>query len=68
MGLTRIFLLSEAFNLQPFRGARGIEPLSSNDRAKPLEVEIRTLTKRTTIGLGITLIATISYVPPISPL
>jgi len=60
--LTGFFLyyLSKAFNIQPFRGARGIESLSSNGRAKPLEAEIKMLTKRTTIGLCITLIATIS--------
>ncbi|KAJ1324051.1 hypothetical protein MN608_10110 [Microdochium nivale] len=62
--LTSFFLyyLSKSFNLRPFKswGSSGIQSLGSNERAQPLRAEISKLTLRTTIGLGITLIATIT--------
>ncbi|KAJ1327365.1 hypothetical protein MN608_06692 [Microdochium nivale] len=62
--LTSFFLyyLIKSFNILPFRTWRsaGIQSLGSNERARPLRVTINKLTSRTTIGLGITLVATIT--------
>ncbi|KAH7027210.1 uncharacterized protein B0I36DRAFT_326668 [Microdochium trichocladiopsis] len=61
-----LFYLSKSFNLQPFKSSRGVESLGSGERPNPLAAEINKLTKRTTIGLGITLIATITNLATIT--